>query len=71
MLILMLGVFTFGSSSFSNHNINTNLDDQLDFKVNCQEYAAAQWLEGKSLGFGNEILNLIFQNSYHFCEHNL
>lgn len=64
VLIFVLGVFTFGSSGFKSDNLP---DIQ---QVDCQEYAAAAWLEAKSMGLFGDRLTQVWSNAHWACEEN-
>lgn len=64
VLILMLGVFTFGSSGFKT---NSNTDISLDGETNCQEYAAGMWLIAKSKGYNNAQCTIIWSHHFDKC----
>jgi hypothetical protein len=68
MLVLVMSVFTFGSSSFNSTNNKKVSEDEVQYDP-CQYYAAGHWQEAINQGLTNEEAAQVFANHYHFCVH--
>ncbi len=62
-LFLILAVFALGSSGFKA----VNNEDPFQ-EVDCNQYAADQWQEAVDVGLRGEVLNIIFEEQYWYCE---